>query len=437
MITMNKNTLFWTLIGGSLLATLFLSLCFNFFAADEYTYMNTADAILAGNFLENGDVARMPLFYAGLTGVFFIFGSSEATAKIFVWILLAIGTIGIYFLSKELLKDKKRALFATAIFATSPLTIFFATRVLTETMFCLFVIIIALLFVKSEKNNKLFLATGFFIAMLTLTRYVGLYAFFIIGIYWIVNKEWKNIFSKKALYILIGFLVGLIPYFIMNYLITGSPIGLILDFFGAQFGVSQGTMSWPDRVPVYFIIIPFLIGTCSILFWLFFVKNHSKKELLKKENLFPLAFIFGQWLPMEIFSLKSAALIRYVFGLTPFMAILSAKIINTKRMEKIAFALIIINLIIGLTGTAVFYSIYEKHQGYAFIGEETKTSCTSYISNIDFVLLHYTKQTSVKLEEANCFVSSTVDGGTKECPANFDLIQSFKNNKMFICKSKV
>jgi 4-amino-4-deoxy-L-arabinose transferase-like glycosyltransferase len=420
----------------SLTLTAFLSVSFNFFAADEYNYMNIADYILKGTFFQSAESERMPLFYASLAGVFFVFGSSELNAKLFVLMLAILTCLFIYYLSKEILHDKKKAIFATAIFATNPFTIFFATRVLTEMMFCLFVTLIALTFIKSEKNDKILLITGFFIALLTLSRYVGLYAFFIIGVYWIFRKDWKSIFSIKPIYILTGFIIGLIPYFILNFIITGSPIGLIIDFFNGQFGVLQGTMSWPDRVPFYFLVIPFLIGTCSLLMWLFFIKNKSKESIQEKDNLFTIIFILGQWIPLEIFCLKSAALVRYMFGLTPFMAILSAKIIDTKFLEKIALVLIVLNLIIGLSATALFYSAYEKHKSYAFAGEYIKKSCKNYNSGIEFVLLHYTKEASIPLEKADCFVSSISDGGPKECPSDFELSKTFSDNKIIICKRK-
>ena len=399
----------------SLIPFLFITIyALNFmnFAADEYTYMNTAHSLISG--YEYLDLDRFPLFPFLLSLLYIPFGSSELISKIFV-IFLGVSTLlAVFFTSKKIF-DEKTAYWATLILSTSPLFIFFGTRVLTEMLFMLiFLICIYLIYISKTQPRYLSLL-GFFSAVLFLTRYVGLYVFFILFAFLFLEKKRRLIISRWFLACLLVFFLTLSPYLLISYGLTGNPIGLILSFFGVQYGVSQGLMSWPDRIPSFFLALPFILGATSLLLWRTVYKNH-KKLLKGKFSIFTISVLIVT-LVMELFYLNGTPLLRYIIVALPPLSVIASHKIDSKKIKSIASLLIIANFLLSLAFVYTFNTAYQKHIDYRLAGLYARENCQTYSSNIEFVMFFHTKKLSENMDQGpECIIFSKHDAEKEEMP---------------------
>lgn len=394
-----------------------LSLSFFTFAADEYTYMNNADAFVQGNYSDS----RFPLFSFIISIFYQVFGSLEAIPKILNLAIAAFGIIVTYFFAKKLF-NKKTAFWSALFLASNPFYVFFSTRVLTEPLFATLLVASIFLVFLSERNPCFLPALGFTLALLFLTRYVGLYVLPIFLIYFWKNGRLNVLMSKWMLAGIVAFAIVFAPYFWLSYLVTGNVFEFIISFFSQALTVKQEMMGLPDKIPSYIIFTPLVAGALVPLFFLY-LKNNLRR-LGENKHFLPALSIATIAVVMEVWGAFNFALFRYIAINAPFVSILCGAYackLKNRRAKIMVAALVAANLALGVAGVVWFNTSYSKHVDYRKAGLFAAENCGGKIfSNIDFVIRHYTKTLRVPAEEANCIVESGYDGKLKqEIPAVF------------------
>lgn len=385
------------------LAVTIFSLNFMYFAADEYTYMNNAHSFLRGS-VESADITRFPFFPVTLSGMYFIFGEADPVSNIFVIVLGVITILSLFFIVRKMF-DENKAFWSSLILSTSPLFVFFGTRVLTEMLFMLLLLLCIYFTYLSRNNQKYFILIGVFAALLFLTRYVGLYFFIIFIVFFIMEKKARKIFSKWTLLGILAFLFVLSPYMFLNYSITENPMGLVVNFFNIAFGITQGTFGWPDKIPSFFLVLPFILLFASPLLWQSI--NNQRKKLLKEKILIFTISILVVTTVMELFYLNSTPLLRYLIVIVPFLSVLASFGITGPRMKQLAIILVAVNLFASFYLVYQFNTGYQKHKDYTLVGTYVAGTCDTYNSNIDFVIFHYKKSFSIDLNASpECVIFS-------------------------------
>jgi 4-amino-4-deoxy-L-arabinose transferase-like glycosyltransferase len=405
------------------IVTCFLSLSFFVFSADEYTYMNNADAFVQGNYSD----PRFPLFPFIISVFYRIFGSIEAVPKALNLAIAALGIIATYFFAKKLFNEKI-ALWSALFLASNPFYIFFSTRVMTEPLFTTLLTACVFLIFLSEKNPRFLPAFGFALAVLVLTRYIGLYVLPIFLIYLWKNRKLNVLWSKWIFAGAAAFAAVFALYLWLSYSTTGNALGFILSFFLQQISVQQGLMSLPDKIPSYIIFAPFVAGALVPLF-LMYIKDNLRR-LGENKHFLPALSIVTIAVVMEIWGLFNFALFRYIAVTAPLIAIpcgVYAAGLKSKRAKVLVAALVAVNLAAGVAGVIWFNNSYPKHVDYRKAGLFAAEECNGKVfSNIDFVVVHYTKKQGVSMEEADCIIDSGYDG-----KLNQSIAQSFAKAAQF------
>ncbi len=404
-----------------LLLCLAIFLCFSaaslflpFFSSDEYGYMSSGREIIEGKFTEIGDVNRFPLFPLLLAVVYSVFGYSEIVTKLFLMVL-GFATLILFFEIAKSALGQEAAFISTLVFVSNPFFLYLSTRVLTEPLF-FFLLLACVYFIPKAFESKLSaFIFGIITAGLVLTRYIGALIFPAIVIYLIISKEYKRFsFDKVGLFVLGGALIaGLWVWF--SYNVTGDPFGLFFRFFSQQTtGLNEaGVFSLPDKLPLYLIVLPFLLVFASLFLWKgaaeFFKGGVQKNKQLLLAAVVSVVFYAG----LEIYGFFNVALLRYIVPIVPFLALFAGNVKLPFQFagiaidKKVLYALVMLNLLLTASVFA-FFATYPKYAGYREAGQWAAANCESFSSNIQKVLEHYSGKEND--EKGECTVISSYDG---------------------------
>ena len=402
-----------------LAAALLISFNFLAFAADEYTYMNTGQAIAQGNYADAPELSRFPLFPAILSVFFAIFGTSEIVAKLVNLLIALAGVIVLYFVARKLFGEEVAAVSALFL-ATNPLYIFFSSRVLTEPLYIVFLTLATYFLYRAKDNLKNLIWFGAVTALAILTRYLALYLG-IIAVTWLgINGKLQSAVKSKWLYVgIIAFLVVLAPWLYLSFISTGNPFGFIIEF-GLRQAQQQGVgFGLPDKIPSNLLAAPFVIGA-PLLFALFLLRREIRDKFVKNDAVkFLLLSSIVIALVLELAGFLRPNLLRYIAVIIPFLAIIAAFIYVSARNERIfgfeakqiLFAVIAVNLAVSLGLIAFFGGYgYEKQVAYRQAGLYMKNNCNSTYGNVEFAAQFYTgKKPLAEPSAAECLAFSFYD----------------------------
>ncbi len=435
-IAMNLNlNSYKHLVAPLILLAAALLISFNFlaFAADEYTYMNTASAIARGNYADAPELSRFPLFPAILSVFFAIFGTSEIVAKLVNLLIALAGVVILYFVARKLFGEEVAGI-AALILATNPLYIFFSSRVLTEPLYIIFLTLAVYFLYRVKDDLKNLIWFGAATAFAILTRYLALYLG-IIAVTWLgVNGQLQNVIRSKWLYIgIIAFFVVLAPWLYLSYAATGNPFGFIIEF-GLRQAQQQGVgFGLPDKIPSNLLAAPFVIGA-PLVFASFLLRREIRDKFMKNDAIkFLLLASIVIALTLELAGFFRPSLLRYIAVIVPFLAMMAAFIYSSVRNERIKiaifsinakqilFAAIAVNLALSLGLIAFFGGYgYEKQVAYRQAGLYLKDNCNSTYGNIESVAQFYTgKQPAADATGAHCLAYSFYDGLNPSIPQGF------------------
>ncbi len=390
------------------LAVTLFSLNFTFFAFDEYSYMNTAYSITSE--MEKADLSRFPLLPSLLAPAYVLFGATPLVSRMLI-IVLGVMTLAAVFLFARKLLGGDRAWWATLVASSSPLFAFFGTRVLTEMLFMLLLVINISVLYKTKDNPRYFALFGFTSALLFLARYFGLYIFLVLFVYLAALKMGGKSLPAKALLKWIAvcvavFAATLSPYLLVNYLQTGNPVGLILDFVLPRSGSPGLGFGLPDRIPSFIAALPFVLGLSSPLLW--YAVYRKGKDLLSG-GLLPVSIAVALiTVSMEAFYLFGTPLLRYLVVLIPLLAVIASAAMESKRVEYLGILLIALNLVASFYLVYEFNTGYQKHADFRATALWVSNNCDTYHSNIEYAIFFETKRLGTDLESGpECIVLSS------------------------------
>ena len=302
---------------------IFISLVLKFFIIpfnqgmwwDEAVYLGLSRSISQGYYaLELNttlETFRSPLFPLLITPI----RESALAVRFFAAITSIVAIFGVYLLGKEMF-NKRTGLLAALLTSGSFYFVFFSIKALSEPLLVALVSFSMYFFHKWTKNDKtvnIYLA-GIFTGLAIMTRYFAGILFISYLVYFAFSEK-KH---KMILEFLSGCFLILFPWFVMNQLSYGNPVGALIS----NLGFYSKEVAYPLERTLEEIVLamgPLLIalplGVAAL----------SKKT---RSNL--------QLMSFTIFSLGFFALLhhkepRYLLSFYPAYAVISAYAINKIR----------------------------------------------------------------------------------------------------------
>lgn len=321
---------------------------------DEAVHLGLAKSLLEGKGFQinNGQESfRPPMFAWLVAGTWALFGVNEVVVRIYPIVFALLGALVAYFFAKKLY-NAEVGLWAAAIVGTTPMLIFFGSKFLTETFFIftsllsIFVYYIGI----EKKKSFLFVPAWALLAVSFLIRYPA----FLIGIAFFLYPLFarkKTIEWVKNPYFWIGVAVAaviLVPWFMINVIHFGNPIGAIITevgTIGPEFYAGPWYFYFTHWIEIFGLVGLF---AAPALLKIIFRRKNSDKFLFV---LLVLVLIF--------FAAIDRKEQRYVVSFLPVFGVLFAlgiyefrKWLNSKRvLVGITVVFIILNLIGGIQMT--------------------------------------------------------------------------------------
>ncbi len=301
---------------------------------DEAVYMSKALSIAKNKNFCGWESLRPILFPYLLGFIFKLTGASELIAKLFVTSFFVLSVYFFHEIIKKLYNDKM-ALYASAVFSSSWITLFYSIRIMTDILsLSLFVSVIYLYVCMKESNLKYFLI-GVFSVIGFLFRFTTI---IVLGIIFLdlLYKEQKRLFtSKKYYFVFLGLGLMFFFYFLYNYFAYG-------DLFSSLIGAAGGVR---DQFPV----LTFILQGGSIFTWPLYILSLSGLALsfLKpKENSL---MIFWFIVVLVFFSSLPRKEDRYIIPIIPalcFLSVIPLCIFKKNLGSQFDSSLIILSLIL-------------------------------------------------------------------------------------------
>lgn len=219
--------LFILLLAGGIRLIFLMSYYFspewNHLIVDSLYHDRWAMSIAEGNLWGNEVFFRAPLYIYVLGGLYAVFGHSLFIARLF-GILTGLCSICAVYLIARTAFSKRSALWAALIFALYPMTIYFESELLVESLFTCFTLFSIAVFMRAINDRKitLFIGTGLLIGLAAITRPVilGLLPLYILLIFLAGEGLKKKCTNGLALVISLALIIA--PVTIRNIVVGGD-----------------------------------------------------------------------------------------------------------------------------------------------------------------------------------------------------------------------
>ena len=352
---------------------------------DEAVYLGLAKSIQNGHYQINiGDETNRAPLYPFIISFFPI----DILARLFSLLCGALTVFIVYTFTKKLF-DKKTAIIASLLLATSNTFLFYSQKILTESLFALLFMLALFSFYLGEKNKKYFILSGILTGLAFLTRYPGIVLIPIFALYMaakvmISKNKIISLITKELILGIILFLLVLAPWLIMSYNIYHDPLGALKDQF-SKMPVEYASGPW-----YYYIRHSFEIFGFVIIFSvpaLIYVILHRKKE-----NLFILISILAVLLLFSFIIARKE--LRYLVSFSPIFYIFSAigvtKFSKWFKKEKIVLGFVLFISFFNLVA-AIQTSFYDLDSGRAMVetGNYIRNLNTSSVIAENYPVLNY------------------------------------------------
>ncbi|PIS08915.1 hypothetical protein COT75_04155 [Candidatus Beckwithbacteria bacterium CG10_big_fil_rev_8_21_14_0_10_34_10] len=141
----------------------------------------------------------------------FSFGFSLNSGRILMVVLASLGSLGIYYLVKNLTKNKYLGLFSSFVFAISPLAIFYHRMILLDNIETFFLIFSLLFLFKAKKRGLYFLLSGIFYGLAFLSKEIVIFLLpsYVLALFWQSkgkNQNYTRFLCLSAAFFIILFL---------------------------------------------------------------------------------------------------------------------------------------------------------------------------------------------------------------------------------------
>jgi 4-amino-4-deoxy-L-arabinose transferase-like glycosyltransferase len=220
-----------------LIGLIFISLALKFFLIpfnqgmwwDEAVYLGLGRSISQGFYaLEAGttlETFRPPLFPFLITMI----RESVIAVRIFVALTSVLAVFSVYLLGREYF-NRRIGLLSALLTGTSFYFVFFSIKALSEPLLIAMISFSMIYFHRwiKEDNTKNICLSGIFMALALLTRYFAVLLFFSYLAYFIYMKR----FDRRPLQFFAAAGLVMLPWFIMNQLSYGNPIGAVFSNLG-------------------------------------------------------------------------------------------------------------------------------------------------------------------------------------------------------------
>ena len=305
---------------------------------DEAVYLGLGKNLASGTYSLDTtypvESFRPPLFPFLIS----LFHSSIPEARIFVCSLSLICILAIYFLFREKF-GKRIALWSSFFLSTNAMFIFFTTKVLSETLFMIFLtvcIFFYLTWAKSGRNRDIFLS-GVFAGLAFITRYFASILILSCMLSLFFAREGKPNKLHCILCFTTGVLLVVSPWFALGVAYYNNPVGALLvngKIFLSSIPDQRGVLQFFDAFG--FQLLFFVLGIITF----FRVKIREKTFLLL------LTFLsFAAFFSMHH---KEA---RYLLSFMPVYALISSFGVEHMAGGKTKKILMLIALAVGVAST--------------------------------------------------------------------------------------
>lgn len=246
----------------------------------------------------------------------------------------------------RILFNKESALISSILISFSSIFFFFNFRIYTEIPTVLFVLF-AFLFVLKKR----YLFSGMFISFAFLTKFPsGIFLLCLIPLLFSNKKLKDNLINLK--YYIIGFLIPVIPYFILNHIIYRN---LLFPFISASKTISLVVgCNYLRYQPWHYYFIIILKDNFFFLFSLIGMFLSIKR--FNKQNL---SLLLCSLLPLLYFIQLHCREYRYIILFLPFIAVLSGigidSLMRTLKLNNIIKKITIIAILLISMSLAFFY----------------------------------------------------------------------------------
>ena len=206
---------------------------------DESVYIGMGKFIFSGGSSGLWEPIR-PLFIPLIAGAFWTAGLNPVIYGRLLASALSVGSILLTFLIAKKIFGKTEAIISAALLATAPLFFGFASFFLTDISSTFFALLALYFFISHPKSQKHLFFSGMLLGIAFLTRFPQIIVLLSLLLFLIfenrVNKTNSKETLKRALSIILGFVVVSSPYFVFNHSSYGTSIGPLIN---AQITVTQ------------------------------------------------------------------------------------------------------------------------------------------------------------------------------------------------------
>lgn len=292
--------------------------------------------------LEKRGFSRPPLWELLEAGFYSIFGFHEMIVKFLTPFIASILTgLATYFFAKKIYGEKV-GIIASIIAITFPAVVTYAVLFYVDTLFTFYFALSAfslILGIKTEDKKYLLLA-GLFGALAFLTKIVGVFLFFALGLVVVyglikVKRDFKKLIRVYSLPLMIAFIL-VVPFFVRNLVFYETPLctspldtsncdastykpkytfSQVIEQVGTNIGFLQFGIAEYMRFAygnIWFVGVSLVSGL--FLLW----KKHENSVLMAI-LIFTLIILFAR-----LFDARTEDVARWTLGWTPILATVSA-----------------------------------------------------------------------------------------------------------------
>ena len=262
-----------------------------------------------------------------------------------------------YLIGRKVIGEKT-AIVAAIFLAVSPTFFFFNGIMLTEVLSTFFLLLGVYFFI----GRKDFIS-GIFFGAAFMTRFLQIIFFAIFAFSFLIGRR------KNKYFFFMGFIILLIPYFLLNLMLYENPLSPFLQ----QVYLSKNT-GWHNYLPPYYYLAELfrenILYIASFLGVILIFKNSMSEKDSSKLNI---AFSFI--IPFAIFSIIRQKEMRFLIILLPFMHLCAAFFISWLYGKAKNFALrslivfaVSLSVVFSIFGIADYYRIESsKHDRHAYL----------------------------------------------------------------------
>ena len=260
-----------------------------------------------------------PLIHSLLLGLAWKLGINPTIfGKVLDIILSTLAVALLYIIAKRLF-DKKVAIISALLFSLTPLFIMLTGLILTEPLAIVFGLFGVLFFIKEPTLKNLFIA-GIFFSLSCLTKFPQGVWFIAASLVLLFVRETAVLKGKKVVSLGLGFILPLIPYFILNYFLYQD---ILEPFKSGSWIVTTSTWLYGSG-PLYYFLHFFGQNPLFLLFIPFIIITIKQKQYYEKNQLL---LILIPLLTIIYFLTVPRKEVRYLVTIIPFLALASSIII--------------------------------------------------------------------------------------------------------------